>query len=774
MVGFKTYVISIFIVSVYGMLSAQFTPEQEVIYSSYIKGNAVASKEGQVEDVDKYTTPNMFSNNDSDVLPPSSDNSIGDADRIESIHSPGLRAFGYDLFEGSPESFASIMEATPPPDYKLGPGDHVLVNVWGRVDMQLELTIDREGKIFIPKVGEIIAWGLTMDDFKRRLNDALSSSYSDYELSVSLGKIRRIKVFVYGEVKKPGGYTLSSLATLFSALHSAGGASGNGSLRTIKHIRHNKLLDRIDLYRFLLTGDNSQDTELQSGDVIFVPIVGSKVGITGEVKRPAIYELIGGEKLRDLVELAGGPTAEAFLQKVDIERVGSDDSRILLTVDLSGGNEDLNNMELTDADLINIPSMFDSVKNTVVINGHVKHPGRYELEEHMSVSDLIGCGEFLIADSYLERANLFRTIPDMTREVFAIDLEGILHGNDSTDYLLMDKDSLVVYSHKDIKRNMRVSIAGAIKKPGIYEYFNDMKLSDLIFLAGNPLKKAYLLRAEIARLNPGKPADVIFVNLKEVQDKQSEDGDLFLEEDDIVYIRSIPGWRLGESITIDGEVEFPGSYALIRENERLLDILERCGGPTNEAFLEGLVFLRSSLSAEIERRQIRGILESTEPTMLDSLNRPIPKINNNADFGQVNRIVIDIERLRKKADSQDNLVLRNGDYIYIPQKPSGIQVLGAVASSGTITYKDDKRPKYFVQKAGGFTANASKSQVRLVKADGRIYAGGKALGQDVDLGDIVVVPYRIKKEKDWLRTAASAAGVVTSIATTVFIIDRLK
>ncbi len=774
MVGFKSFVVFAFVVSSFGSVPAQLTAEQGEIYSRYISGNVGTPAAERVENVDRHSTPDVFSDSDSDARSPSSDNSIGDTGRVKAVQSTGLKAFGYDLFEGSPESFAPIMDATPPPDYKLGPGDHVLVNIWGRVDMQLELTIDREGKIFVPKVGEIIAWGLTMNEFKRRLNDALSSAYSDYELSLSLGKIRRIKVFVYGEVKKPGGYTLSSLATLFSALYSAGGASENGSLRGIKHIRHNKLLDRIDLYRFLLTGDNSQDVDLQSGDVIFVPVVGTRVGISGEVKRPAIYELTGGEKLRDLVELAGGSTAEAFLQKVEIERVGGDDNRILLTIDLSREHEDKNNLELADADRVNIPSVFDSIKNTVVVSGHLKHPGRYELEEYMLISDLIDCGELLLGDSYLERANLFRTLPDMTRQVYAINLEDILNGRDSADFLLRDNDSLVVYSHKEIKRDMRVSIAGAVKRPGTYEYFNDMMLSDLIFLAGNPLKKAYLLRAEIARLDPGKPADLIFVNLEDAINASGEEEDLPLEEDDIVYIRSIPGWRLGESITIEGEVEFPGSYPLIRENERLLDILERCGGPTYNAFIEGLVFVRGSLSSEIERRQIRGILASTEPTVLDSLNRPIPKLNIDADFGQVNRIVIDIEKLRDKAESTDNLVLRDGDYIYIPPRPSGIQVLGAVASSGTITYKEDKKPKYFVQKAGGFTANAAKKEVRLVKADGRIYSGGKALGQDVDLGDIVVVPYKIKKEKEWLRSAASVAGIVTSIATTIFIIDRLN
>jgi len=767
------FITSIFLASV---SFGQLTTEQQKLYEKY-KSKTGIPPTGGMSDIDTYSTPDFFPEGNDAVI----DSAILDMTMSDTLpnnrtgSSTELKAFGYDLFDGSPESFSPIMEATPPPDYKLGPGDHVLVNVWGHADMQLELTIDREGKIFIPKVGEIIAWGLTMDEFKQRINQALSSAYSDYKLSVSLGKIRRIKIFVYGEVKKPGGYTLSSLATLFSALHIAGGATENGSLRTIKHIRHTKLLSEIDLYKFLLNGDNSQDSELQSGDVIFVPVVGPRVSIKGEVKRPAIYEINGGENLSDLLELAGGATAQAYLEMVDIDRIGPDDNRILLTVDISdnqSGND--GNLELADGDRVKVSSIYDSLKNTVVLDGHIKHPGRYELSEGMRVSDLIDCGELLLQDSYLERANLFRTQNDMTREVFAVDLYSILNVGDTADYLLMENDSLVVYSHKDIRRNMEVTISGAVKNPGTFEYFEGMRLSDLVFLAGNPLKQAYMLRAEVARVNPGNPSDIIYANLESALSGNNFDDDIFLEEDDIVYIRSIPGWRLGESVTVSGKVKFPGSYTLIKENERLLDILERCGGPTPDAFIDGLTFMRNSISGDAERRQIRNILASTEPTVLDSLNRPIPKLNPDLDLGQFNRIVIDVDRMLKDPDSQDNIILRNGDHIYIPARPSGIQVTGAVAASGTITFEKRRKPKYYIKRAGGFVANASKNELRLIKADGRIYSGGEASHETVELGDIVIVPFKLHKEKEWLQTTSRIAGVLASLFTTIFVIDRLN
>jgi protein involved in polysaccharide export with SLBB domain len=752
--------------------SAQMTPEQKRLYEEYLEEKARAPVSGGLGEIDRYVTPPVFSDRGSDLV---DEPTLKDTVMVSPPSSTGdLKMFGYNMFDGSAESFSPIMEATPPPDYKLGPGDNVLVNVWGRVDMQLELTVDREGKVFIPKVGEIIAWGLTMQEFKKRLQTSLSTYYTDYDLSVSLGKIRRIKVFVYGEVKRPGGYTISSLSTLFSALYKAGGANENGSLRSIKHIRHNKLKDKIDLYRFLLTGDNTQDAELQSGDVIFVPVVGPKVSITGQVKRPAIYEIFGSERLTDLIELAGGSTAEAFLEMVDVDRIGDDDNRILLTVDLSDEKyDDDSNLVLFDGDRVHVPSMFGLQKNTVTLAGHVKHPGSCELTDSMRVSDLIDCGEQLIRDSYTRRANLFRTWPDLTREVYSVNIDAILEGIDSDDYPLMDKDSLVVYSQDDIKREMKVSISGAVKYPGTYEYFQGMRLTDVIFLAGNVLKRAYLLRAEIARVNPGKPADMIYANLQEAIENKDGLKDILLEEDDIVYIRSIPRYRIGQSVTIEGEIEFPGSYALTRENERLLDLFERCGGFTPDAFIEGMVFIRESILKDVEKHQIKTILASTEATVLDSINRPIPKLAGGLDLSRVNRIIIDTGKLFDNPDSPDNVALRHGDYIYIPQKPSGVQVLGAVASSGTISFEDDKKPRYFINEAGGYTTNANKGQVRLVKANGRIFSGKRAFKKEVDMGDIIAVPYKMKKETEWLRSAVSVAGIMASIATTVFVIDRL-
>jgi len=732
--------------------------------------------------IQQYDSPISLTNQSSDFyVPPAGSQPPASIAAGNEAGPGGLRIFGYNMFDGSPESFSPILEATPPPDYKLGPGDNIVVNTWGRVDMQLDLTVDREGKVFIPKVGEIMAWGTTLDAFKKLLNKRLAAIYSDYQLSVSLGKIRRIKVFVYGEVKRPGGYTTSSLATLFNVLYLAGGPTQTGSLRTIKHIRNNQVLLQIDLYRFLIEGDNSQDSKLESGDVVFVPVVGPLAKISGQIKRPAIYELLGAEKISEIVQLAGGYTAEAFLEKVSVDRVGGDDNRIIQNVDLSEQTRNSNpkvyemdNLTLKDGDAVHIPSIFDLRRNTVKLLGNVKHPGVYGLTDSMRVMDLIDHGEQLQVNTHTERANLFRTFPDQTRLVYDINLAKILQGMDSTNYLLIDQDSLVVYSENEIKRDKTVSIYGAVKRPGPYEFFESMRLSDLIFLAGNPLRQSYLLQAEIARVDPGKSSQIVYANLEKVLDEKNASEDIYLREDDKVFVRTMPRWQLDNNVTIEGEVMFPGSYTLTKEDEKLSDLIQRAGGFTPDAFIDGLVFIRGSIVEDVEKRQVRNILAATELTILDSLNRPLPKLDQTLDISKVSRVIINPREALKNPKSSDNIQLQKGDIVFIPRSPAGVQVLGAVGSVGTVAYKKNKNLHYFIKSSGGFSRNADKWQTRLARASGKVIAGTEAFNAKVQPGDAIIVPQKIKRDKQWLRSATSLAAIASSAVTAFLLVDRLR
>lgn len=762
----------------------QLTPEQLKLQEELLKGRGNDAVR-QADVIEQYKSPVKFTEQDPQFYAPPEGSQppakISDRQDIKTTAEEGLTIFGYNMFDGTPESYSPVLEATPPSDYKLGPGDNILVNLWGRVEMQLDLTVDREGTVFIPKAGEIAAWGVTLDEFRDNLNRRLGGIYSDYQLSVTLGKIRRIKVFVYGEVKRPGGYTTSSLTTLFNALYLAGGPSQTGSLRKIKHLRSNKVLAEIDLYRFLIEGDNSQDSRLESGDVVFVPVVGPLVRIVGQVKREAIYEICGGEKITDLIGLAGKTTAEAFLEKISVDRIGGGDNRIIQDVDLSEGLKldnpqayALADFHLRDGDRIKVPSIFDLRKNTVKLMGNVKHPGIYGLADSMRISDLIDHGAQLRNNTHLARANLFRTYPDQRREVYPVNLDEILSGIDSTNYYLIDTDSIAVYSENEIKRDMTVTIYGAVKRPGKYEYFDNMRLSDLVFLAGNALKQSYLLQAEIARSNPGRTDEVIHANLESALSTKGSAQDLCLTEDDKVYIRTIPRWSTENNVTIDGEVMFPGAYTLSRDGERLSDMIQRCGGFTPDAFEEGLVFVRGSILEDIEKRHIRTILASTETTILDSLNRPLPKLDQTVDLQSANRIIINVEEALKNPKSPDNVALQRGDYIYVPRKPAGVQVLGAVAMNGTIVFKKGKSADYYIKSSGGFSKNADKGQTRLAKSNGRVLSGGKAFQTNVEAGDIVLVPQKIKRDRHWLKSGSSIAAIASSAVTAFLVIDRLR
>jgi len=758
--------------------------EKEKLYKKYLE------KRVQTEESDilRYQTPKIYEPTDS-VLQRKKETSVSilspvatDSSEIAKAGPDSLRVFGYDMFNVSPSSFAPSAPTSVPPDYTLGPGDNIIVNLWGRVDLELDLTVDREGKVFIPKAGDLTVWGLTLDQFEEKLKKKLSTIYSDFEMNVIMGKIRQIKVFVFGEAKNPGGYTVSSLSTLFNALYMAGGSNQRGSMRKIKLIRNNKEIATVDLYDFLLKGYNKDDIKLASNDVVYVPVAGPTVKIEGEIKRPAIYELKGGERILDLVDLAGGFKPTAYLQRVMVNRIADQDQRLLLDVDLHNqSTKGKENLMLKDGDNVSIFSIFDQIENLVWIDGKVKHAGTFQRNPGMRVWDLIKGGEQLQKDAYLLRADLIRTHPDERKEIIPINLEKVLADDSTENIVLMDGDSLTVYGYWEVKRKKFVTIDGAVKKPGKYQLYENMKISDLIFLAGNPLRSAYMSRAEIAHLNPGKPADITYLNLKDLyadsQDfmvKQNPGVDILLKEDDQVFIREIPEWSLQKTVTLVGEVVFPGKYALERENETLYHLLQRAGGLTPQAFPKGAVFVRSSIIQDVENRNIQEVVANTQLLESDSLGNMIPPSVTAFNPNKLNRVVIDLPKILEEKGEESDMVLQHGDSISVPKIPSETQVVGSVGSGGSsISFLEGKKVKHYIDRAGGYTRNSDKNQTRLIKADGRVISGGSSRGRRVELGDVIVVPQRIKQDRDWMKSFANAAAIISGVATTIFVITRL-
>ncbi len=679
-----------------------------------------------------------------------------------------LRAFGSHLF--------SQLESEPPPDniasddtYVLGAGDQVIIYLWGRVDQEYSLTVDREGKIVIPKVGEVMAWGKSFADLKKELKRRLASAYSEFELSISLGKIRSIRIFLAGEVTRPGAYTVSSLTSIFNALYLAGGPNDHGSMRSVRLIRQGEEILNKDLYDFLLKGDNSFDVRLESGDVVFVPVAGRRVAIRGEVIRPAVYEVLEGQSPRDLLHLAGGPTSRAHLSRIQLERVTADREWQVFDLNLSpeAPPDTLSARPLQDGDRVTVYSVFGGRKNRVAIFGKVKYPGYYERSDTTRLSHLLRQSQLQEYDVYLDRANLFRRHTDWSSELIHFSPR-LLLSDPAADVPLQDLDSVYIYSLQETQWLKQVFIQGEVARPGTYAFHEGMTVGDLILLAGSYSRSAYRLRGEISHFDSVGQVSVSPLDLLD-----SAQLSVVLHEDDRVYIRQVPEWQYHPTVTILGEVQFPGEYALIHRQETLLGLIERAGGFTTEAFPRGTVFLRPTISARLDRLKLRSQLEKSTPLILDTLGQPLKLSFVEFESGSVNRIAIDVERLRKSEGKEGDLVLQPNDSVIVPAIPSGISVLGAVGINATIQFREDESVKYYIERAGGFTRRADEDGTRLIRANGMAYSGGGTMGQTVDLGDVIAVPTKIEREGHFTRDLVMILTVATASLTAIILVSKI-
>ena len=679
-----------------------------------------------------WETPQIFQENESAVQEGTADEyltglSEGQARDIENSKSVDpnrlpefgeLVPFGFELFGSDRENEIPI-DIPSAQDYILGPGDNLLIYLWGRVEKEFSLTLDREGKIFMPQVGEVVGWGLTLEQFTAKVKRQLSKVYSDFDLTVSLGKIRSIRIFVAGEVRRPGAYTVSSLTSLFNALYLGGGPNVRGSMRQIKLMRGGKAKAVADLYNLLLKGDNSSDVRLQNGDVIFVPVAGPQVAVRGEVKRSAVYELQGEEKALDLLQLAGNPTAEAHLDRVMLERISPDSEWEVLDLNLNAiGAEAEDNVLLRDGDRITVYSIFEAKKNIVSVFGQVKHTGYYERNDSTKVSDLIKRAQLKPYDVFYERADLFRRYADCRREVIPINIAKVLSG-ETGDIQLMDRDSLYIYSIDEVEWKKHVYIEGEIKNPGEYPLYDKMSIEDLIFLAGSFTRGAYRHRIEIARID-----SLGDVTIAHVDPSNSTSEHIMLQEDDHIYVRQLPEWHLHRAVTISGEVLYPGKYTLSSRGETLYQLLQRVGWFTENSFPKGTVVKRATIQDALTRSGVPRIIERSAPLKEDSLGRITRQNTIDWDSHDMNRLIIDMDRIIASRGQEADIVLEPGDKIFVPTIPSGISVIGAIGSNGTIKYTERKPVKYYIERAGNFTRQADKKETRLIRATGEVLSGG--------------------------------------------------
>ena len=738
-------------------------------------------------------------------------------EKIPQVISRDISQFGYDIFKTTVSTFAPVTDVPVGPDYVIGAGDKFTIDIWGRIEASYMVDVDQNGEIIIPKIGILKVWGLTFSQLKEFLNEKFSSYYKDFHLNVTMDRIRTIQVFVVGEVVIPGSFSLSSLATAYNAIFAAGGPTKRGTMRKINLMRSGEVIKDIDLYNFLLKGDKSQDQRLQSGDTLFIPIIGPVVGISGNVKRPAIYEYKDKITLGELLGMAGGITAAGYLQRIQCERIVSHEKRIVVDLSLSEKEDFAKdpkfNEQLRDGDLVKVFPILSLTEKVVYFEGNVQRPGGYELKDGMRVKDLIKSLDALLPEPYLPYASISREIPpDRHIETISFDLgKLLLEGDESQNLELKSRDKVRIYSKEEMKVIPMVKITGRVGNPGDYELLKNMRVKDLIFKAGNLMRNAYLPIAELTRIIKTEDKTItkqIYVDIREVLNENPEQN-ILLEPDDHLSIRSIPDWVLDNTVTLKGEVKFPGIYT-IAKGEHLSSVLERAGGYTDKAFIKGAFFTRESERLKIKERidefttkLEQEVLQESTPAIgpgigieagvaseellarREFLSLKTELIKKMKEAKIEGRILVKLDSLDKFKNSIYDVELEKNDTLFIPPIPSSVSVLGEVYNpNSSILYAKGMTVGEYISRVGGPNKNANESEIYLIRADGTTISRlqGRSWNTEgngwftpsfmnikAEPGDTILVPKRVII-LDYLKYADQVTRTIANVAATVAVI----
>lgn len=657
------------------------------------------------------------------------DNADTASKRREALVMPdGLPLFGTAFFSSPGSTFTPDINRPTPANYVIGPGDELTINVFGQSVVNWSLTVRPEGHILLPGMGNVYVGGKTIENATTLIREVLRAhNYAigrGTEATVSLTNIRSIKVAITGEVRQPGTYTLSSLSTVFNALYLSGGPNRNGSLRAIEVFRDNALLARVDFYQFLLQGDNSGDLFLRDGDIIRVPEYRVRVSIEGEVKRPAHYEVMPGESLKDLLLFAGGFTNEAYRANIKVIQLTDKQRRV----------KDIPQTELESyipnrGDRFRVETLLDRFENRVTINGAVFRPGDFELEPGMSLRDLIRRAEGLKEDAFPTRGYITRLNPDNTTRIIAFNLEEVRSGK-AADLPLQREDVVNILSIFDVRESYAVSIRGMVREPGNFPYSENMTVEDLILQAGGLADGANPKRVVIARrvkdsdrrAKDAKLAEVIELDVD--KDLTFSGPQHVLQPYDVVSVFALPGYETPRFVQIEGEVMFPGTYSIIHKDERISDLIERAGGFTAYAFLDGASLKRAGgyeTAGEREQEQLKvaQFKKGQEEITGDSTEINLQDIAVRNDY-----VGIDLKRILKHPGKRFDLILQDGDVLTVPGQKQTVSVSGAVLSPNSVVYSQPGFLEY-IHRSGGFTSNAMRRKSYVVYANGSV-AGTKS------------------------------------------------
>lgn len=679
------------------------------------------------------------------------------------------QVFGRNIFNTRNLTFEPSINIATPPNYRLGPGDEVIIDIWGASENTIRQQISPDGTINIGELGPLYLSGMTVEKAQDFLTKELRKIYSDTnnQIRVTLGNTRTIQINVMGEVVQPGTYALSAFSTVFHALYRAGGVNDIGSLRKVQLVRNGKKMATIDVYDFIMHGRTQDDIRLEEGDVVIVPTYESLVQISGNVKRPMRYEMKNGETVETLIGYAGGFTSDAYTKSLRMVRQNGKEYQVN-TID----DKDYGSYRLSDGDMVTAEAILDRFTNKLEIRGAVYRPGIYELNDNVNtVKALIARADSLTDDAFTTRAVLYRLRDNMTREVKQIDVAALINGT-IPDIVLQRNDVLFIPSIHDINDWGDVEIAGEVIAPGTYPYADNMTLEDLVIAAGGLKESASLVRVDVARRikNPTSAEDtkeigeMFTFSLKGGFVVDGEPG-FVLQPYDHVYVRRSPAYSEQKNVAIDGEILYGGTYTLTSKDERISDLVKKAGGTTQFAYVRGAKLVRRANANELQRMQDVVVLLRRQmgDERVDSLGI---KVDSTFSVG------IDLEAALKAPGSDADIILREGDVVVVPKYNNTVRINGAVMQPNVVSYKQGKDVKYYIGQAGGYNQVAKKNKKYIIYMNGQIAAVKRRGKNLVEPGCEIIVPNKRQRQANW-GNVLSSLSAVSSIGTMAATIANL-
>ena len=693
----------------------------------------------------------------------SNNNAVGSAGDAGEATFQGRKVFGRDIFNNKLLTFEPQMNIATPQNYVLGPGDKLIVDVYGSTQMSQELTISPEGDVTVPNVGPVHVSGLTVAAAQSRLHSKMGQFYSSSDIKVAVGQTRTIMVNVMGEVRTPGTYTLSAFSTVFHALYMAGGINDLGTLRNIKVYRNGRAISVIDIYEFILNGRLAGNVRLQDNDVVQVGAYEGIVDISGCVKRPMAYEMRKDESLQSLLRYSGGFTGDAYKKLLRVLRK-SEGMKSVYNVE----EFDFSNFTVDDGDVVVVDPIIDRYKDMVEVRGAVFRPGMYRLGDKVfSVHSLVETASGLMEEAMTSRAVIRRTKPNRTHEVLAVDLEGIMNGT-AADVTLQNEDVLIIPTLTEHSNHRTLTIDGEVIAPGVYEYADNTTIEDLIIQAGGLTDNASTAKIDVSRrlYDPtAQEADLqisktFSFSLKPGFAIDGADG-FKLEPYDIVHVRRSPLFQAPINVSVSGEVAFEGNYSMEQKNQRLSDVIKAAGGVVPGCDVRGARLIRQM--NEDEKARMQAVLKTALQSADGKDSVAIEKIAQSDTY----TVGIHLDEALANPGGTQDIELMDGDRLVVPRFNHTIRISGEVNAPNTVAYNEGKGYKYYVRQAGGFGNRAKKNHTYIVYRNGTMAVASK--GGKIEPGCEVVVPSKAPRNhnnlSEWLGIGTSMASLATMIAT---------